>query len=216
MDVREKILVEATRLIAANGFEGTSLQAVADAVGVKKPSVLHHFASKDELKRAVLDRLLARWNDVLPKLLRASALTGLAKFEAVTSEAFEFFAAEPDRARLILRELLDASGDIEAAADRYIRPWVEVVSSYVRLGQEAGQIRADVDPEAYVLEVAMMSLSTIATSDSMGTVLGANKKRPVTKRVVRELVRMAETSLFTPSYLEHQHAKSARERRGAE
>lgn len=216
MDVREKILIEATRLIAANGFEGTSLQAVADAVGVKKPSVLHHFASKDELKRAVLDRLLARWNDVLPKLLRASALTGLAKFEAVISEAFEFFAAEPDRARLILRELLDATGDIDAAADRYIRPWVEVVSSYVRLGQEAGQIQSDVDPEAYVLQVAMMSLSTIASSESMGTVLGANKKRPVTKRVVRELVRMAKTSLFLPSYLEHQHAKGAHARRGAE
>ena len=58
--VRDQVLHEATRLLARHGFEGTSLQAVADAVGVKKPSVLYHFKSKEDLRQAVLDSLLSR------------------------------------------------------------------------------------------------------------------------------------------------------------
>src|SRR5690349_14115011 len=120
MEVREKILLESTRLIAARGFDGISLQEVADAVGVKKPSVLYHFPSKEDIRRAVLERMLARWSDVLPRLLMASQATGLAKFEAVTGELFEFFAAEPDRARLIMREILDRPVEMKELASRLI------------------------------------------------------------------------------------------------
>src|SRR5687768_18325502 len=107
MEVRDTILLEATRLMAERGFDGTSIQAVADAVGVRKPSVLYHFPSKEELRKGVLDRLLSRCNDILPKLLMASTLTGLAKFDDVMGELISFFADDPDRARLLVRELLD-------------------------------------------------------------------------------------------------------------
>ena len=72
-DARERILVEATRLFALRGLDGTSLQDIADAVGMRKPSLLWHFRSKEDLHRAVLDALLSRWNDALPKLMRAAA-----------------------------------------------------------------------------------------------------------------------------------------------
>ncbi|HMJ12015.1 MAG TPA: helix-turn-helix domain-containing protein, partial [Polyangiaceae bacterium] len=65
-DVRAQILGAATRLFAAQGFEGTSLQDVAEEVGIRKPSLLYHFASKDELRQAVLRELLAHWKETLP------------------------------------------------------------------------------------------------------------------------------------------------------
>ena len=43
MDVRSEIPYTATRLFAAKGFDGTSLEATAEAVGVRKPSLLYHF-----------------------------------------------------------------------------------------------------------------------------------------------------------------------------
>lgn len=206
MEVRDNILLEATRLMAKRGFDGTSLQAVADAVGVKKPSVLYHFTSKEELRKAVLDRLLSRWNDVLPKLLMASTLTGLAKFDGVMRELMSFFAADPDRARLLVRELLDRPKQMKSSLEGYARPWVEVVSEYIRKGQNAGQIRTDVDPEAYVMQVASMSLSVLATSECMSAILPGTKEQHM-RRAIDELVRMTRTSLFEPSYLHHQTAK---------
>jgi AcrR family transcriptional regulator len=46
----EAAILDATmRLLAARGVHGTSLEAVADAAGVAKSSVLWHFGSKEEL-----------------------------------------------------------------------------------------------------------------------------------------------------------------------
>src|SRR5579884_299295 len=105
-DVRAATVAAATRLFAAHGFEGTTLQDIADAVGVTKPAVLHHFPSKEHVRQAVLDGILAHWNDTLPRLLFAAAATD-DRFDAVFDELHRFFAADPDRARLILREAFD-------------------------------------------------------------------------------------------------------------
>ena len=208
MDVRARILEQTTRLIAQRGFEGTSLKAVADAVGVKKPSVLHHFESKEALRRAVLQQLLSRWSDVLPRLLLASTLTGLAKFDAVMEEVVGFFAADPDRARLILRELLDRPQAVHGeGAGVDVRRWVEVVASYIKKGQEAGQIQSEVDPEAYVLQVASLTLGVVANSESVQALLPDGTGQ---HRAIQELIRIARSSLFTQSYLAHQEKKRAR------
>ena len=98
MSARDQILESATRLMAARGFEAMSLQAIADEVGIRKPSILYHFASKDALRGAVLDRLLAHWGVVLPRLLMASARDGAGRFEALMGELVAFFAADADRA----------------------------------------------------------------------------------------------------------------------
>ena len=49
----EQILREAARLFATKGFHGTSTREIADAVGVRQPSLFHHFASKHDIARAL-------------------------------------------------------------------------------------------------------------------------------------------------------------------
>ncbi|GAA2534774.1 TetR/AcrR family transcriptional regulator [Winogradskya humida] len=44
----------ALRLFAQNGVEGTSLQAIADEMGVSKAAVYYHYKTKDELVLGVL------------------------------------------------------------------------------------------------------------------------------------------------------------------
>src|SRR3712207_1551339 len=52
--VDEGILDRAAALFARRGFAKTSVQDVADAVGLSKAGLLHHFPSKDALHAAVL------------------------------------------------------------------------------------------------------------------------------------------------------------------
>lgn len=52
---RRAIVADATRLFAAGGFQGTSLTQVAERVGVGKSTLLHHFATKEDLLLAVLE-----------------------------------------------------------------------------------------------------------------------------------------------------------------
>src|SRR5258708_9690599 len=122
-DVRGATIAAATRLFAAHGFEGTALQDIADAVGVSKPAVLHHFPSKEHVRQAVLDGILTHWNEALPRLLLA-ATASQDRFDAVFGETHRFFAADPDRARLIVREALDRPAEMRKLLRGPVRQWL--------------------------------------------------------------------------------------------
>jgi AcrR family transcriptional regulator len=70
-------------LFARHGVEGTSLQAIADEMGVSKAAVYYHYKTKDELVLGVLAPLLAE----LPAIVRsAGALRGRqARIDAIVS-----------------------------------------------------------------------------------------------------------------------------------
>jgi len=54
----EGAIIEATlRLLATRGIRGTSLDLVADEVGVAKSSILWHFGSKEDLLVRVAERV---------------------------------------------------------------------------------------------------------------------------------------------------------------
>jgi TetR/AcrR family transcriptional regulator len=197
MDVRTEILRTATQLFAARGFDGTSLQAICDAVGVRKASLLYHFRTKEELRLCVLAEVLDRWNEVLPRLLLAAS-AGERRFSAVIHEAVGFFTADPDRAKLLVREILDRPDDMKRRLETYVAPWVKVVADLIRKGQELGEIHEDVDAEAYVLQVINLVVSGVAmTAGLSGALLPADGAAgPPMQRHNRELIRIARTSLF--------------------
>jgi len=60
-----RILAAALDLFAAHGVSGTSLQMIADAVGVTKAAVYHQFKTKEEIVVAVTDMELAKLEDAL-------------------------------------------------------------------------------------------------------------------------------------------------------
>ena len=52
----EKILAVAANLISTNGYEGTSLQTIADKVGLHKSTLFHYVKSKEELLIRIFER----------------------------------------------------------------------------------------------------------------------------------------------------------------
>lgn len=194
-DVRAKILEEATRLFAARGFEGTSVQAIAEAVGVRKPSLLYHFKSKEELRQAVLDELLTRWNEVLPELLMAASEVD--RFDGVLDAMADFFLEDPDRARLLVRETLDRPEDVRKRLERYVRPWVDVALSQLGKAQREGHVHPKADLPAYVVHLVQLVVGSIAVMDTLLALLpeDAGDRR---QRLRAEMRRMARAGLFTP------------------
>lgn len=192
-DVRSEILSAATRLFAAQGVSGTSIQEVADAVGIRKPSLLYHFASKDALHEAVLDQLLSRWNETLPALLRAASRED--RLDAILDETFAFFVAEPDRARLLLREALDRPAQMRALLGKYVAPWLAAMTASIEKGQAAGVFRRDLDPAAYVVMVIQLVLGTVATAQATLRITGG-KAKAVSPELVAEAKRVAKAALL--------------------
>lgn len=189
--IRERVLVAATHTFASRGFDGTTLQAVADEVGVTKQAVLHHFPSKVELHRAVLDGMLAHWRDALPRLLRSA--TSEDRLRGVIEELDRFFVADPSRARLLVREMLDRPAELKTMMRDHVRPWVELIAGYISSGKEHGVHFPDVDAEPYILLMLELCILAATTAEVTLAALGGQHDR---SRLRREMFRIARTSLF--------------------
>ncbi|WP_432831378.1 TetR/AcrR family transcriptional regulator [Dactylosporangium sp. CA-092794] len=86
-DSRQRFVDSAIRLFARHSFAGTSLQMIADDVGVTKSAVHHHFRTREELLNAVVEPLTVE--------LRAAV------------EAAEAQRSRPARAERMLTGLVD-------------------------------------------------------------------------------------------------------------
>ncbi len=196
MDVRAEILTHATRLFAEQGYDGTSVQQIADAVGIRKPSLLYHFKSKDDLREQVLSQMLAHWNAVLPGLLLKASTEE--RFDATMEALSEFFIEDPERARLFLRETLDRPEQMQAMLARFVQPWVELLGDQLERAKAQCLVRRDVDPQAYAVEVITMAVAGTAVIDTLQVILPDDPVRGSTRnRHAHELIRMARSSLYT-------------------
>ena len=194
--MKRPILDNATRLFARLGYAGTSVQAIADAVGIKKPSLIYWYPSKLALREAVIEDLLSRWNEVLPRVMVA-AHGGQDRFERTLTEVLRFFEEDPDRARIIMRELLDHPDEMQRRLELTLRPWMALVTEYIRLGQRQGRVRPELDPEAWTLNVTMLAIGCMAAGGVFDHVVGEPGDVPFRRRQVDEVVRMARASLFS-------------------
>src|SRR5690606_6677369 len=110
----------------------------------------------------------------------------------------------PDRARLLLREALDRPAAMRALLATYVAPWMAVVTDAITRGQKAGVLRADVDPEAYVVMVILLvigNVATVGTVSRLALAPGARGSRGdrVPPRIAREIKRVARAALITAS-----------------
>jgi AcrR family transcriptional regulator len=69
-DTRERILDAAERLFSERGFDGTSIRDVTAEAGVNLAAVHYHFGSKEDLLRAVLERVVVPTNEERLRLMR--------------------------------------------------------------------------------------------------------------------------------------------------
>lgn len=67
---RTRLLAMALKLFTEHGVEGTSLQMIADALGVTKAAVYYHFKAKDEITEAVVEPALRELKVIVEEAAR--------------------------------------------------------------------------------------------------------------------------------------------------
>lgn len=81
MDMKDKILASAQRLVQQRGFNGFSYADVADEVGIRKASLHHHFPTKTDLGLTLID-VYSRELDNALLSISGSSLSAKEKLEA--------------------------------------------------------------------------------------------------------------------------------------
>src|SRR6202035_5235575 len=102
---RAAILNAAIAEFAERGFEGASIRAIADRLGLQHPLITYHYRSKDILWRAAAEHAFTRireeWDDRAPEL---ATMSPLERLRQEYRTVFEYTAAFPEFHRFMRQE----------------------------------------------------------------------------------------------------------------
>ncbi len=161
---RQTILEAAGREFAARGFRATSLREIAAAAGTTHGLIRHHFGTKEDLWRAVvedfLDRVAARQR---PLLARMHDEEPLALLEAVATAYMRQAAEMPEVSRLILFDCAEPGPRLDHLVE-HIEPLHRAIEPIFEAAREAGHLEEH-DPDSFFLSLVTLGSVPLALAD---------------------------------------------------
>lgn len=187
----DRILDAALRAFGTAGYEATSLDALAAELGIRKQTILYHYASKERLLDAVIDEAGAE--------LMAAVDTGLDgvgpgwdRVEAVVRSVFRLAGRRPELPGL-LREVSRLGAPAATRLRQRLEPFVETATVFFDREVAAGHMRRQ-DSQLLLLN-AYSAVIGAATEVEVLRALGVEPTARTLVRRRRELLDFLASAL---------------------
>jgi AcrR family transcriptional regulator len=198
----DRILDAALVSFGSRGYEATSLDALADGLGMRKQSILYWFSSKDVLLEALIDRSAAELAEALEASL-ARAGGGWARIEAVVRSVFRLAARRPELLGLV-REVGRLGPPAATRLTLALDPLVARASAFLQAEMDAGAMRRH-EPRLLLLAI----YSTVIGMVTEVEVLRALGEEPSARSLVRrrqEILSLLRSALLVDDASRGDHA----------
>jgi AcrR family transcriptional regulator len=198
----DRILDAALVSFGSRGYEATSLDALADGLGMRKQSILYWFSSKDVLLEALIDRSAAELAAALEASL-ARAGSGWARIEAVVRSVFRLAARRPELLGLV-REVGRLGPPAATRLMLALDPLVARASTFLQAEMDAGAMRRH-EPRLLLLAL----YSTVIGMITEVEVLRALGEEPSARSLVRrrqEILSLLRSALLVDDASRDGHA----------
>ena len=149
--VRERILQEAEHVIHLKGFNAASLETIADACGMTKANLIHHYGTKSDLALAVLDYKIAEFKErkVAPLCCQEAPEAAV---ERMFLQAESFFDGNGCKAGCfvgnIALEMSDMDEQFRRRVAAFFDAWAQDLSSCLEKCRARGYFSPALDPRA--------------------------------------------------------------------
>ncbi len=136
----EEIVQAAVELFEKKGYHATSVQDIADAVGLQKGSLYHYISGKEDLLLGLAQRAITEFNQRMERIL-SSERSAQDKMKEALSMHLELITHDVQLSTVLLRESV-ALGErpqqvVKEATDLYLDLWTRLLAE----GIEAGEFR---------------------------------------------------------------------------
>ena len=146
---RERILQAAETAFGSQGYVRARLEDIAADAGIRRPSLLYHFETKDLLYAAVVERLVQALRQDLEGVMDMSASFDESMLN-IAGVFMAFCERRPAFASLVIRDLLDHRDTVYQTVQGVIVPVLDLVEAFVQ--QQDG----DVVPEGLPVRQALL------------------------------------------------------------
>ncbi len=208
----QRLLESAEIEFAASGFKGARLEDVATRAGIRRPSLLYHFPTKQALYTAVVQHAFVRLRLMLQETMNLEASIGI-RLEKTVEAFSNFLEANPTLAAVLLREMIDSRGPGHQIILKEVVPLLNEVVLFVR---RAGhdEIRAGLPIRAAILQVVADTLLRVVAGPISTPLWGKeNHSRTLTRLLFLKEGKDACTSQAARP--RHSRSRSAKRKVGA-
>ena len=186
-DMRAHLLTEAETIVRRVGYAGFSYADISKRVGIRKPSIHHHFPLKEDLGEALAEAYTDRFAEALAHIVAASpdTLKRLDDYAGLYRAGLQ--AGQGCLCGVLASELAGLPERVRACVRRFFELNAEWLATVIAEGQAAGTIRADVDARSQAaavlagLEGAMLvgrALGSVEVFDAAAAAIQAGLRRP--------------------------------------
>ena len=190
-ETKERILAKALESFSTIGYDGTSLDDLAEALDIRKQTILYHFVSKRGLLNAVLDDSVKKLTESLEEVL-TSTNSNRDRIEDLVRSVFRVALEQP----LLLGLLREVSRPGSPAAPRLktqMSPLMSRAIAWMEEEMESGRMRRT-DAQLVLLS-AYSTVVGLATEIEILRTAGVERVlRPAAQRR-QELLSFLRTSL---------------------
>ena len=158
----ERVLDAALDEFAGRGFDGARLQDIAERAGITRPSLLYHFASKEQLYTATLARAASQLSEMILSAIGANG-SFADRVHFLVEGFLEFAGAHPRVCRLLLRTVI--TDDAPETRPLYLDQVRPLIDDVMRFFVDDGGARDAAVLRAGLLSIVVHILTKSAAGD---------------------------------------------------